>query len=459
MSFCFSMSDILRLSLALNSPAITSALRLLVLSNGHGEDVIAVRILQELQQLPNAPDIFALPIVGEGHAYQQLNIPLIGSVRTMPSGGFIYMDGRQLVRDVRGGLLQLTRSQIKAVRTWVNLQKKSGHKSAILAVGDIVPLLFAWASGANYAFIGTAKSEYYVRDEVGLLQRKSKASRWESFSGSVYHPWERWLMSRPHCKAIFPRDSLTTEILKKWSIPAFDLGNPMMDGLEPSFPQGRFYRGDAEQQEIIRPLIVTLLPGSRPPEAYGNWEQIMVAVSSVMESYSKPGLLSHTGSIVFLGAIASSLDLNILRQSLHSLGWYLCSESPVQISDKNALTFKSKNAYTILTQQAYNDCLHLGDLAIAMAGTATEQFIGLGKPAIAIPGNGPQYNPGFAEAQSRLLGSSLILVEQAAQVGQVVRSLFNDPDKLQAMADNGFRRMGKPGAARRIAECLQNRLG
>ncbi|MGI8501975.1 MAG: lipid-A-disaccharide synthase-related protein [Hassallia sp.] len=452
------MSDLPKLSLALNSPATTSALRLLVLSNGHGEDVIAVRILQELQQLSNPPDIFALPIVGEGHAYQQLNIPLIGSVRTMPSGGFIYMDGRQLVRDVRGGLLQLTRSQIKAVRTWVNLQKKSGNRSAILAVGDIVPLLFAWGSGANYAFIGTAKSEYYVRDEVGLLQRKSNA-RWESFSGSVYHPWERWLMSRPHCKAIFPRDSLTTEILKKWSIPAFDLGNPMMDGLEPSFPQARVYRGDAEQQEIIRPLIVTLLPGSRSPEAYANWEQIMVAVSSVMGSFAERDYLSRTGTMVFLGAIASGLDLNILCQSLQSQGWHLHSESPVQISDANALTFKSNNAYLILTQEAYNDCLHLGDLAIAMAGTATEQFIGLGKPAIAIPGNGPQYNPGFAEAQSRHLGSSLILVEQAAQVGQVVRSLFNDPDKLQAIADNGLRRMGKPGAARRIAECLQNRLG
>ncbi|MGI2902988.1 lipid-A-disaccharide synthase-related protein [Tolypothrix sp. VBCCA 56010] len=452
------MSDLPRLSLALNSTATTSALRLLVLSNGHGEDVIAVRILQELQQLSNPADIFALPIVGEGHAYQQLNIPLIGSVRVMPSGGFIYMDGRQLVRDVRGGLVQLTRSQIKAVRTWVNLQKKSGNKSAILAVGDIVPLLFAWGSGADYAFIGTAKSEYYVRDEVGLLQRKSKAARWESFSGSVYHPWERWLMSRPHCKAIFPRDSLTTEILKKWSIPAFDLGNPMMDGLEPSFPQGRFYGGDAEQEEIIRPLIVTLLPGSRPPEAYANWQQIMVAVASVME-ISKRDYLSRTETMVFLGAIASSLDLNILSQSLLSQGWHLYSESPVQISDINALTFKSKNAYIILTQQAYNDCLHLGDLAIAMAGTATEQFIGLGKPAIAIPGNGPQYNFVFAEAQSRHLGSSLILVEQAAQVGSVVRSLFNDPDKLQAIADNGLRRMGKPGAARRIAQCLQERLG
>ena len=77
---------------AASSPEITPPWQLLVLSNGHGEDLIAVRILQQLQQQENPPDIFALPLVGEGRAYQQLNIPCIGSVRTMPSGGFIYMD-------------------------------------------------------------------------------------------------------------------------------------------------------------------------------------------------------------------------------------------------------------------------------------------------------------------------------------------------------------------------------
>ena len=178
--------------------------------------------------------------MGEGRAYQQLDIPLIGSVRTMPSGGFIYMDGRQLMRDVRGGLLQLTFNQIKAIRRWVSSQKKLGNHKAILAVGDIVPLLFATLSGANYAFVGTAKSEYYVRDEAGLLPRKSKSSWWENFSGSIYHPWERWLMSRRRCRAVFPRDSLTTEILKKWPIPAFDLGNPMMDGLHRIFTANNF---------------------------------------------------------------------------------------------------------------------------------------------------------------------------------------------------------------------------
>lgn len=453
------MSDISPLSVASHPQSPASCLQLLVLSNGHGEDIIAVRILQELLQQSNPPDIFALPLVGEGHAYQQLDIPVIGSVRTMPSGGFVYMDSRQLAKDIRGGLLQLTFNQIKAIRRWVSTQKKLGNKRAILAVGDIVPLLFANFSGANYAFVGTAKSEYYVRDEVGLLPRKTKGAKWENFSGSIYHPWERWLMSRRRCRAVFPRDSLTTEILKKWPIPAFDFGNPMMDGLEPSFPTARFYTADVQQQEISRPLIVTLLPGSRAPEAYNNWEIIMVAVSALLASFRERDSVFHTsGTIVFLGAIAPGLDCNTLSKTLTTQGWRSHSELPVQLSDPNVLTFKQKNAYLVLTQQAYNDCLHLADFAIAMAGTATEQFIGLGKPAIAIPGAGPQYNPAFAEAQSRLLGPSLILVDKPGQVAKVVQSLFKNPDRLQLIADNGVLRMGKPGAAERIANCLQSRL-
>lgn len=452
------MSDLSPLSLTSKHQGASSHLRLLVLSNGHGEDVIAVRILQELQQQPNPPDIFALPLVGEGHAYQQLDIPIIGSVRTMPSGGFIYMDGNQLIRDVRFGLLQLTLSQIKAIRYWVNTQKS--NNKGILAVGDIVPLLFAWLSGANYAFVGTAKSEYYVQDEVGLLKRKSLAARWENFSGSIYHPWERWLMSSRRSLGVFPRDSLTTEILKKWPIPAFDLGNPMMDGLEPTFTDQRFYSADTEQQELARPMVVTLLPGSRPPEAYANWQQIMVAVSALMALFQERDFAGHTNrTVVFLGAIAPSLHLESMSQILQSQGWRPHSESPIQIPDPNALTFKQRNAYFIITQHAYNDCLHLGDLALAMAGTATEQFVGLGKPAITIPGGGPQFTAAFAEAQSRHLGPSVILVEQPEEVAVVVRSLLSDPDRLQLIAENGVRRMGKPGAARRIAECLMERFG
>jgi uncharacterized protein (TIGR03492 family) len=425
---------------------------LLVLSNGHGEDIIAIRILRELQQQPNPPEIVALPIVGEGTAYKKLDIPLIGLVQTMPSGGFIYMDSKQFMRDVRGGLLQLTIEQIKAVRNWVKLEKLAGNQPSILAVGDIVPLLFAYLSGVNYGFVGTAKSEYYVRNENETLKRQNQGASWENFSGSIYHPWERWLMTRYHCQAVFPRDSLTAEILKKMDIPAFDLGNPMMDELEPSFPTQRFYIPNMEREEIIRPLIITLLPGSRPPEAYENWEVILKGISSVI------GSLKISGKMIFLSAIASSLEPSILVESLTSQGWQPTSESPIEINDSQALTFQQKNAYLVITQNAYNDCLHLADLAIAMAGTATEQFVGLGKPAITIPGKGPQFTLAFAEAQSRLLGCSVTLANQAAEVGAKVRSLLAHPDEFHVIAENGWKRMGKSGAAKRIAECIIERF-
>ena len=138
-------------------------MKLLCISNGHGEDGIAVRILKQLRSLPGAPTLAALPIVGEGRAYEKAGIAIQGATQAMPSGGFIYMDRYQLFRDLQGGLVGLTLAQLKTARQWA----QSGGK--ILAVGDIVPLAIAWQSGADYAFVGTAKSEYYLRNETQRL--------------------------------------------------------------------------------------------------------------------------------------------------------------------------------------------------------------------------------------------------------------------------------------------------
>ena len=448
-------------------------MKLLCLSNGHGEDAIALRILRELQQHPHPPELAVFPLVGEGQAFAQLeNARIIGPVQRMPSGGFIYMDGKEFLRDVKGGLLQLTLAQFKAIRAWVRTQKQSGNQDAvILACGDIVPLLFAWLSGAPYAFLGTAKSDYYLRDENGPLARKSRVFA-GSWSRSVYLPWERWLMTRKLCRAVFIRDALTAETLQKLGIPADNLGNPMMDGLEPENPAG-FYGPDSEFRERSRSLVITLLPGSRAPEAYANWQLIVEAVAGFLSLFADRKLL-------FFGAISRELNLEALRPSLEFFGWRQDGETRIQQREGSILrppissaqeirkespnlllplTFVQRNATMILTQQSFNDCLCEADLAVAMAGTATEQFVGLGKPAIAIPGNGPQFTPAFAEAQSRLLGPSLILVKHPVEVAGAVQSLFRDPDRLQLIAENGLRRMGKSGAAARIAERLIQRFG
>ncbi len=402
-------------------------MKLLVLSNGHGEDQIAVRILQQLHRQSQTLELAALPIVGEGHAYRQNQIPIIAPVQIMPSGGFIYMDRWQLVRDLQGGLLPLTWQQLQTVRQWAR------QGNPILAVGDIVPLLFAWGSGANYGFVGTAKSDYYLWDEAGPLVQKNRWEQWLR-PASVYHPWERWLMGHPRCKAVFPRDRLTAETLQRWSIPVFDLGNPMMDDLTPV--------QEVPQQQA---LTILLLPGSRPPEAYNNWQQILAAIS---------GLLGES-PILFLGAIAPGLDLNILSQILADQGWQ--GFEGFNWPDSQALCFAHGQATLILTQQTFPECLDQAQIAIAMTGTAMEQFVGLGKPVISMAGKGPQFTAAFAEAQTRLLGPSVTLVE-LVQVPQTVQTLLQNPTHLREIAQNGRRRMGLPGAARRITECLNTTL-
>lgn len=424
-------------------------MKLLCISNGHGEDAIALPVLEELRKLTNAPaEIVALPIVGVGQAYRDHDFAIAGTVQTMPSGGF-NQDSRQLVRDIQGGLLGLTIAQINTVRTWA----KSGGK--ILAVGDIVPLCFAWLSGAEYAFIGTAKSEYYIRDSQGQILPSQRHSL-EVKSGSYYFPWERWLLSRGRCKAMFARDRLTAEILRQHRIPAFDLGNPMTDGVALDFNQPRFYGAESVNRERARPLTVTLLPGSRPPEAYANWEQIILAANSLIPVYKQR-------SLVFLAAIDPKLDLDTLQSILQTSGW---TQQPIPHHDLTALTADPSAIYyhkdrttIVISTQAYRQFLHSGDCAIAMAGTATEQFISLGKPAFTIPGRGPQFTLAFAEAQTRLLGESIILVSQAEDVGGEIARLLKQPDRLQSIAKNGLLRMGTPGAAKRIAACLLEVIG
>ena len=416
-------------------------MKILCLSNGHGEDTIALRILEQLQHNSQKPELAALPIVGEGVAYTKLDIPIVGPVQRMPSGGFIYMDGYQLWRDLKGGLIQLTLAQYQVI----SQSRKNGWK--ILAVGDIVPLLFAWLSGADYVFVGTANSEYYLRDEAGWLARTSWLER--KF-GSVYYPWERWLMSRQRCKAVFPRDRLTAKILQQWSIPAFDLGNPMMDGISPEGADRAKLKLENTQ---VRALTVLLLPGSRVPEAQGNWQKIIAATSGIISTFWETKLL-------FLGAIAPGLDMEPFSKHLLVKGWNFQPQASVEVPivDPQAVIFTKQNARLILTQNAYNQCLRTAEVAIAMAGTATEQFVGLGKPAISIPGRGPQFTYAFAEAQTRLLGRSVILVTQPDRVGRVIQSLLRAPARMQAIAENGKRRMGQPGAAARIARCLMQKL-
>ena len=421
-------------------------MRLLCLSNGHGEDTIALQILKALRQLPNAPTIEVLPIVGEGHAYQKQGFSIIGTVKAMPSGGFIYMDRKQLANDLQGGLLSLTLDQLKTVRQWSKCCKQNGEPAIILAVGDIVPLLFAWQSGMNYSFIGTAKSEYYLRDETSWHPRSSWwDDRLARLTGGVYLPWERWLMSRPNCKAIFPRDRITTQTLTTFGLSAYDFGNPMMDlDTQPIvYDRPKVIAADSNQslsESLSKSLTILLLPGSRAPEAYRNWDVILCGLQNLAEQFDpRP--------IEFLTALSGDLDRVTIHNALIQNNWQ-------QTDHLDQYSRPDRPHLLTLGMAKFSEYAHASDLAIAMAGTATEQFIGLGKPAITLPGQGPQFTPTFAEAQTRLLGRSIIYVKEMNQLASILRQLLQDSEQLTAIAHNGPQRMGKCGAADRIADKL-----
>jgi uncharacterized protein (TIGR03492 family) len=404
-------------------------LKLLALSNGHGEDEVAIRVLRQLQQQCPAWDLQAMPLVGEGSAYRQSNIEIYGPVQSaMPSGGFIYMDQQRVLNDLRSGLLSLTIKQLKACRQWT----VSGGQ--IVAVGDIVPLLFAWWSKAHYAFIGTAKSEYYLRTDDSALHNPPQWP-WQHWFNSDYLPWERSLLQNRRCKAVFPRDSLTAQFLKQWPIPAFDLGNPMLDDLEPKGVLNPTFLPKAQ-------ATILLLPGSRPPEAYANWQLMLKGITP---------LATQGENLVFIGAIATQLDFEPLQETAISLGW-----TPHAISlALPHVVLKLQQAHLIIVKQAFSDGLHLADVAIAMAGTATEQCVGFGKPVITLPGSGPQFTWAFAEAQTRLLGPSIHLLEHPTQIPATCQQLLDQPDRKTIYPINGQQRMGQTGASQRIASQLQ----
>lgn len=430
-------------------------MKLLCISNGHGEDAIALRVLSALRQRQPEIDLCALPISGEGKAYLQSDVPLIGSVQALPSGGFLNRDAAQLARDVKQGLISLTRSQLAAIKRW------SAEGDFVLAVGDIVPLLMAHRSGLPYAFVGTAKSEYWLRDENGKLPRTSASKFWQRFegwSGSVYLPWERWLMARPRCKGAFVRDAFTAKTLQKLGVSAIYAGNPMMDGLSATGRLAGCLKDLREPTSVVAqspekskatalyvsrqrrdtlPLTVVLLPGSRQPEAYENWERILSAVESLCQTY-------RHRTLIFLGAIAPSLLQEKLVSSLASSNWMLKDEAPYQM-------YRKQNATLLLVSDAYSDCLQESSVAIATAGTATEQFVGLGKPAITLPGDGPQFTLAFATVQSKMLGAAVQMVAEPGQVGSAISRILSDPDMLQLVDREGKRRMGEPGAGERIA--------
>ena len=108
-------------------------MQLLLLSNGHGEDLSGARLGQALQQ--QGASVRAVPLVGDGAPYRQADVSIAGRTQSFSTGGLGYASfGGRLKEILQGQVLYLLK------RSWRLLQE-ARHADGIVVVGDVISQL------------------------------------------------------------------------------------------------------------------------------------------------------------------------------------------------------------------------------------------------------------------------------------------------------------------------------
>ena len=330
--------------------------RILLLSNGHGEDLSGSLIAKQL--VNSGFSVEALPIVGKGIHYEKEKIKIIGKTKEFSTGGIGYNSFKGRLNEIFGGEIIYV---LKRLYLTYKIRKKYNY---FFVVGDIVPVFFAWVCKKDFFTYLVAYSSHY--------------------EGKLKLPWpSKFFLISKKAKKIYTRDfltanDLTSQLKKKVSF----FGNPFMD---------KFFFRDKELKKSD--FSIGLFPGSRFPEILNNF----VLILEVLEALSD---FSYFQKIEFNFAIVNALSSSKIREIFENRKWVYLEK----INEKNLLKFQYKSLTVNLYWNTFDEILLKSRLCISMAGTAAEQAIGLGKPVIQIEGKGPQFTKSFAEAQRRLLG-------------------------------------------------------
>ncbi|MFO7253991.1 MAG: lipid-A-disaccharide synthase-related protein [Bacillota bacterium] len=387
----------------------------MVLSNGHGEDLLArtlvLALLEEAQARQLPLETWVFPLVGEGRAWQTTGAGIapppwqvVGVQAAMPSGGFILEGSGGLWRDLRAGLLGLIRRQMRSLR------ELAPEVAWVLAVGDVVPLTAGLLVARRpVIFVATAKSTRirgFGRPEQVLMRR---------------------------ARLVFARDGDSARALAAAGVPARYAGNLMMDALE---------EGTLPPQ-VTEGLVIALMPGSHQ-DAYGNLTVMARAARAIARRWSEPTR--------FLVPLASGLDEAQAVQALAAAGWEPAPAAEASPGGVWLAPREGGSARLWLASGRFGPMVRACRLAVGLAGTANEQAAGLGKPVVAFPGPGFQATLTFLRDQQRLLGEAVALTEPDPEaVAREVCQILTDPHRYRRMAEAGQAVMGQPGAAGRMA--------
>ncbi len=389
----------------------------LLLSNGHGEDLSGSLLAAALTQRGIA--VQALPLVGHGEPYRQAGITVLGRTRSYSTGGLGYTSFLgQLTELLQGQPLYFLR------RLWL-LQRLRRRFALVVAVGDLLPVLGVWLGRGPSAVYLVAYSSHY--------------------EGRLRLPFPcGWLLRCRRIRAVWTRDALTaSDLNQQLGRPVGFLGNPFLDPVVgPANPAATTQQGQR----------LALLPGSRLPEALRNLELMLRLLARLPERLRQPGRLQLEAALV------RDLSADQIEAMARPLGWDLL---PGGVLHGHGLELA-------LGWGRFAKILNGADLVLSMAGTAAEQAVGLAKPVLQLAGRGPQFTEGFAEAQRRLLGPGLHCAEGPAASPEALAAGANlasqlldelaDPQRAPALRQRlqreAERRIGAPGGTERMAEAI-----
>lgn len=368
-------------------------MRLLVISNGHGEDAIAAEIIR---RLPRGADIAAYPTVGSGHAYAGV-CPIVGPRRFLPSEG-VRRRG-SLLRDLRVGF-----GIGPALRF---MRREARGYDAILVVGDLLGVVMCWWTGNRVTlYLDVYKSGF----------------------GNRYSGLETAIIKRS-CARVLTRDDVLAGQLRQAGIDARFAGNVMMDTL------ARGPYDAAARRRHAR--AIAILPGSRASAA-DNFALQAEALRRVPESRD---------SDIFVGLAPDIEPTELARAAglAFQPGSGAAGDVGQLVGDGLCLN---------LVSGSLGNVLEASDVVLGQAGTANLQALGLGRPVISFLAG--DVRAARVARVAALAGESRIVVPEAspeALAAPLGRLLRDDAERSRRGAI-GRDRIGPPGAIAAIAEAL-----
>ena len=384
---------------------------ILFINNGHGEDLITSYIIKSLSDKNNNLDISVLPLVGKGERFEKLSVEVLGPRETFPSGGVIRSSIKNLLKDIKAGLLSATLKHIKELRN------KKGEVDLSIVVGDVYALLLTglFVDG-QIIFIPTAKSEYI----------------------DGHYKVEKYLMKK-YADKVIPRDQKTADNLIDYSINAQFYGNLMMDCFE--IQKNNFnLRSDS--------IKIGLLPGSRD-EAYEN----LIDFIEVIKELEKLKKAQYD----FLVPVVNDFSVEKLKNKLDKTN-FICNNLEDKHIKLQIISPTGLNKIFII-YNAFGDVLDQAKLFLGMAGTANEQAVGMGKPVITFPSKGVQFSYEFATNQKRLLGEGIKFIKRDfKKAAYSLIELLEDEKEYNKRSESGKKRMGKRGAINKVTDEINDFL-